>query len=76
MKNTRTGEALDYAIGMGIIPPIDDPEVLAKKLPRQRKMVLLRYYNDIELFTYEGRERFENYIREKIMPYFSLKEEE
>jgi len=71
MKNTRSGEALDYAIGMGIMPAIDEPETLAKKLPRQFKMVLLRYYNDIE---YDGGERFEDYIREKIMPYFGISE--
>jgi len=34
-------------------------------------MVLLRYYNDIE---YDGGERFEDYIREKIMPYFGISE--
>jgi len=71
MKNTRTGEALDYAISIGIMPAIDEPEALAKKLPKQCKMVLLRYYNDIE---YDGGEKFEDYIREKIRPYFGLSE--
>jgi len=78
MKNTRTGEALDYAIGIGIMPAIDEPEALAKKLPKQCKMVLLRYYNDIVRYyndiEYDGGEKFEDYIREKIRPYFGLSE--